>query len=131
MTPPPLIIFPILSPSSHDSLSHVPFSLSLTLSLSILPPPPPLFLFFQTALCDRSEEVRALAAKGFNTLFKNIGPRAVEDVVPALLLRLKVPPHPPPTHKHTHSTDTRHTCDQYTLLLIQLVNPPYCFLPSI
>ena len=29
----------------------------------------------QTALCDGSEEVRALAAKGFNTLFKNIGPR--------------------------------------------------------
>ena len=108
------------------TLSHMYPSLSLTLSLL---PPPPLFLFFQTALCDRSEEVRALAAKGFNTLFKNIGPRAVEDVVPALLLRLKVPP--PPPHTHTHAlTDTRHTFDQYTLLLTQLINPPYYFLTS-
>ena len=44
----------------------------------------------QTALCDRSDDVRALAAKGFMTLFKNIGPRAVDDVVPTLLARLHV-----------------------------------------
>ena len=44
----------------------------------------------QTALCDRSDHVRSLAATGFQTLFKNIGPRAVNDVVAALLFRLHV-----------------------------------------
>ena len=44
----------------------------------------------QEALCDKSEEVRSQAAKAFQTLFKNIGPRAVDDIVPALLARMGV-----------------------------------------
>lgn len=44
----------------------------------------------QEALCDRSEEVRSQAAKAFQTLFKNIGPRAVDDILPALLARMGV-----------------------------------------
>ena len=44
----------------------------------------------QEALCDRSEEVRSQAARAFQTLFKNVGPRAVDDIVPALLARMGV-----------------------------------------
>ena len=42
----------------------------------------------QQALCDKSEAVRSQAAKAFQTLFKNIGPRAVDGIVPALLARM-------------------------------------------
>jgi HEAT repeat protein len=44
----------------------------------------------QEALCDKSEEVRSQAARAFQTLFKNVGPRAVDDIVPALLARMGV-----------------------------------------
>lgn len=42
----------------------------------------------QQALCDKSEAVRSQAAKAFQTLFKNIGPRAIDGIVPALLARM-------------------------------------------
>ncbi len=39
----------------------------------------------QQALCDTSEEVRMQAARAFQSLFKAVGVRAAEEVVPSLL----------------------------------------------
>uniref|UniRef100_A0A7S1C9J2 TOG domain-containing protein n=1 Tax=Bicosoecida sp. CB-2014 TaxID=1486930 RepID=A0A7S1C9J2_9STRA len=42
----------------------------------------------QLALCDTSEDVREAAAVAFSTLQKTVGPRAVDDIIPALLAAL-------------------------------------------
>lgn len=39
----------------------------------------------QTALCDISAEVRKLGSLSFQTMLRNVGPSAIEDVVPSLL----------------------------------------------
>mmetsp|Transcript_36317 Transcript_36317/g.82796 ORF Transcript_36317/g.82796 Transcript_36317/m.82796 type:complete len:2659 (-) Transcript_36317:74-8050(-) len=41
------------------------------------------------ALCDSEPLVREAAAAAFDTLYKNIGPKAVEEVVPSLLVALE------------------------------------------
>ncbi|OZJ04029.1 hypothetical protein BZG36_03770 [Bifiguratus adelaidae] len=41
------------------------------------------------ALCDESPEVREAAAHAFDLLHQNIGPRAIDDVLPTLLLSLQ------------------------------------------
>ncbi|CEO98375.1 unnamed protein product (mitochondrion) [Plasmodiophora brassicae] len=42
----------------------------------------------RSALCDENDTVRSAAARSFETLFRNIGPRAVADVVPPLVQQL-------------------------------------------
>ena len=42
----------------------------------------------RTALCDPLPEVRACAAQTFNNLYKTIGVRALNDIIPNLLEKL-------------------------------------------
>lgn len=42
------------------------------------------------ALCDPEESVRKGAGRAFHTLFRNIGQRAIDDVLPTLLARLDI-----------------------------------------
>ena len=46
----------------------------------------------QLGFCDSSESVRSQASKAFQTLFKAMGMGAIEAVVPALMMRVKVAP---------------------------------------
>ncbi|CEP19550.1 hypothetical protein [Parasitella parasitica] len=41
------------------------------------------------ALCDPSEEVREAAAQAFDTLHQNVGARAIDDILPSLLVKLE------------------------------------------
>ncbi|KAI8639859.1 armadillo-type protein [Parasitella parasitica] len=41
------------------------------------------------ALCDPSDEVREAAAQAFDTLHQNVGARAIDDILPSLLVKLE------------------------------------------
>ncbi|EKX53505.1 hypothetical protein GUITHDRAFT_57715, partial [Guillardia theta CCMP2712] len=48
-----------------------------------------LILTVRQALCDRDRDVRVASGRAFDALFKAIGQRAIEDIVPALLTDLE------------------------------------------